>query len=118
MSASRKESDRGKAEKMLKEFHDCAQEMMDFIEKSPTCFHATANLKEMLDKEGFLELREAQEWSMEGGKGYYVTRNDSSLIAFRIPVLAPQVSILRHPTATLPRLKSRNRRKWLSRIFI
>ncbi len=89
MSASRKESDRGKAEKMLKEFHDCAQEMMDFIEKSPTCFHATANLKEMLDKEGFLELREAQEWSMEGGKGYYVTRNDSSLIAFRIPVLAP-----------------------------
>lgn len=69
----------------MKEYQKCAKEMLDFIEKSPTCFHAAANMKEMLSEAGFLELRETQEWQPAAGKGYFVTRNDSAVIAFRLP---------------------------------
>ncbi|MCM1189638.1 MAG: M18 family aminopeptidase [bacterium] len=59
--------------------------MLEFIERSPSCFHAVANAAKLLEEHGFCELRETQEWHVEAGKGYYVTRNDSSLIAFRLP---------------------------------
>ncbi len=61
------------------------KEMLAFIEKSPTCFHAVANIKEMLDNQGFVELAEKDGWEVRPGKCYYVVRNDSSLIAFCIP---------------------------------
>lgn len=69
----------------MKEYQECAEEMLDFIEKSPTCFQAVANLKADLEEWGFRELKETEEWEVESGKRYYVTRNDSSLIAFRLP---------------------------------
>lgn len=69
----------------MKEFIRCAKEMLEFIEKSPTCFHGVDNLKRMLREQGFSELRETESWETAPGEGYYVTRNDSSLIAFRIP---------------------------------
>ncbi len=73
----------------MKEYRECAEEMLEFIEKSPTSFHAAANLKEALKERGFWELKEKENWSLDGGKGYFVTRNDSSLIAFRIPERIP-----------------------------
>lgn len=69
----------------MNEYRECAREMLDFIEKSPSCFHAVANVAQMLETEGFRELTESQEWSLCPGEGYYVIRNGSSLIAFRLP---------------------------------
>lgn len=69
----------------MKEYQRCAKEMLEFIEKSPTCFHAVANLKAELAEQGFYELKESESWDIEAGAGYFVTRNDSSLIAFRVP---------------------------------
>lgn len=69
----------------MKEYQKCAKEMLSFVERSPSCFHATANIKRFLEEKGFQELREIDDWKAEASKGYYVTRNDSSLIAFRIP---------------------------------
>lgn len=69
----------------MKEHLKCAKEMLEFIEKSPTCFHAVANVKKLLEEQGFTELKEGQDWSVEVDSGYYVTRNDSSIIAFRTP---------------------------------
>lgn len=69
----------------MKEYLRCAREMLEFVEKSPSCFHAVANLKKQLKGQDFEELSETQDWKPEAGKGYYVTRNDSSLIAFRLP---------------------------------
>lgn len=74
----------------MKEYQKCAREMLEFIEKSPTCFHAVENLKRMLEKEGFRELREREEWETAPGGKYYVTRNDSSVIALRIPESEPK----------------------------
>lgn len=69
----------------MKEYMKCAREVLDFIEKSPSCFHAVANVKEMLQEQGFTEVKEAQKRELVPGEGYYVTRNDSALIAFRLP---------------------------------
>lgn len=69
----------------MNEYQKYSRDMMDFIEKSPTCYHAAAALKAALKEQGFQELEETADWSLDGGKGYFVTRNDSSLIAFRIP---------------------------------
>lgn len=59
--------------------------MLDFIEKSPTCFHAVANIGKMLEKAGFQKLQETEEWRIRKGGRYYTERNDSSVIAFAIP---------------------------------
>ena len=69
----------------MKEYTECAREMLEFIDKSPTCFQAVKNIGDMLSAAGLAELREADEWKLERGKGYFVTRNESSVIAFRIP---------------------------------
>ena len=69
----------------MKEYTECAREMLEFIDKSPTCFQAVKNIGDMLSAAGFAELREADEWKLEKGKGYFVTRNESSVIAFRLP---------------------------------
>ncbi len=66
-------------------YQETAKELIKFIEKSPTCFHAVASMKEILEKEGYTELKEADKWEIKKGGNYYVTRNDSSLIAFSVP---------------------------------
>lgn len=60
-----------------------SKKLLAFIEKSPTCYQAIACLKDQL--QGFTQLREEQEWTLRPGGAYYVTRNGSSLIAFRLP---------------------------------
>lgn len=69
----------------MKKYHECAREMLSFIQKSPTCFHAVENLKQMLKEEGFRELSEKDSWEMLPAGRYYVTRGGSSLIALRVP---------------------------------
>lgn len=57
---------------------------MTFIENSPSAFHAVYNLAQMCKENGFIELKENNKWEIEKGKSYYVTRNDSSIIAFHV----------------------------------
>ena len=69
----------------MNDFQKTAKKMLDFITKSPTCFHAAANIGELLGKAGFRELKENEEWKLKRGGRYYTKRNDSSIIAFAIP---------------------------------
>ena len=62
-----------------------SNQLLEFIEKSPTCFHAVDTLKNMLNAYGFEGLQESQLWNIKAGGKYYVTRNGSSLIAFVVP---------------------------------
>ena len=66
-------------------FKETAKELLEFIEKSPSCFHAVKTMKDMLNAEGFEEIKEADKWELSKGGKYYVTRNDSSIIAFVMP---------------------------------
>ncbi len=61
---------------------DFNTELLGFLESSPTPFHATSELAGDLEKNGFQRLDEADVWALEKGKKYYLTRNDSSVIAF------------------------------------
>lgn len=65
-------------------YSDISARMLDFIDASPTCFHVVDNIKKKLKEHGFKELSEDKEWKLTPGN-YYVTRNDSSIISFRIP---------------------------------
>jgi len=57
--------------------------LCDFIDASPTCFHAADNIREYLAAHGALPLDEREEWRLEPGVAYYLARGASSVIAFR-----------------------------------
>ena len=59
--------------------------LFSYIESSPTAFHAVSSAQELLLSAGFSQLKEGDSWKLEQGKGYFVTRGLSSLIAFRLP---------------------------------
>ena len=61
------------------------QELFQFIAASPTAFHAAAQAADRLRAAGFRPLSEGEPWTLEPNQGYYVSRNRSSLIAFRVP---------------------------------
>lgn len=61
------------------------QELFSFIESSPTAFHTVETMKQMLDAEGYQQLLESRAWELQAGGKYYVMRNGTSLLAFRIP---------------------------------
>ena len=60
------------------------QGLIDFLQASPTPFHATASLAMRLEAAGYQRLDERETWRTEAGGRYYVTRNDSSIIAFKL----------------------------------
>ena len=64
---------------------DHLQAMMGFIKSSPTAFHAVASICAALEESGYVALNEGEAWQLSAGGKYYVTRNLSSLIAFRMP---------------------------------
>lgn len=69
----------------MQKFLDSTKALLEFIEKSPTAFHAAANAGRLLEEKGFVRLLEHEKWELEKGGRYYVTRNASSVIAFVVP---------------------------------
>ena len=59
--------------------------LLDFINHSPSCYHAAAGVADALQKAGYTQLREQDPWQMEAGGKYFVIRGGASLIAFRVP---------------------------------
>lgn len=64
---------------------DISRDLIHFIAKSPSVFHAVRGIKAALLYAGFEEIREEDTWHIEKGKKYVVTRGGSALIAFTIP---------------------------------
>ncbi len=63
------------------------QGLLDFIKQSPTPFHAVQTMADILQNAGFKRLSEKEAWNISNqqtGSSYFVTRNDSSLIAFTL----------------------------------
>ncbi len=58
------------------------QELLQFLGASPTPFHAVEAMVEPLLSAGFERLNEADHWVLVPGSRYFVTRNDSSILAF------------------------------------
>lgn len=62
--------------------HRFNQGLLDFLQASPTAFHACAQIVQQLQHAGFIRLNEGDAWQLEAGQRYVVTRNDSSVLAF------------------------------------
>ena len=62
-----------------------AQFLLRFIEDCPTAYGTVDTIKKMLIERGFTELLEHRPWQLGAEQGYFVTRNGSSIIAFRTP---------------------------------
>ena len=50
---------------------DFNQDLIDFIQASPTPFHATAEMQRRLQDAGFERLQENQKWQLIAGKNMY-----------------------------------------------
>ena len=61
-----------------------AQDLLDFIDASPSPWHAVATCKQRLLAAGFVRLEEFDRWQLEAGGRYFVIRGGSSIIAFTI----------------------------------
>lgn len=65
------------------------QDLLNFIDRSPTPFHAVEEMKIRLLDKGYSELKEPNAWSLAPQGKYFLARNGSSLIAF-IAGIKPQ----------------------------
>ena len=67
-------------------YRKISEELLAFLNASPSCFHAVKNMADTLESKGFTKLCEEEKWALAPGGSYFVTRNDSSIIAFTIPI--------------------------------
>ena len=68
----------------LKQAHSQAQDLLDFIDASPSPWHAVDTAVQRLSKHGYRALDESQAWQLKAGLGYYVVRGGASIIAFHL----------------------------------
>ena len=61
------------------------QDLFSFLAAGVSPFHAAAEAARLLDAAGYSRLEEADYWNLEAGRGYYVTRNNSAVVAWRVP---------------------------------
>ena len=61
-----------------------AKDCLHFIDASLSCFHAVKEMSKRQDEKGYVQLKEQDEWKLAKGGKYYVTRNQSSILAFNI----------------------------------
>ncbi|MBB5183528.1 M18 family aminopeptidase [Catenisphaera adipataccumulans] len=61
-----------------------SQELLDFIQSSPSMFHTVKTVRTELEQAGFTYLPEGSRWALEKGGKYYTIRNHSSIIAFTV----------------------------------
>lgn len=58
--------------------------MLSYLQDSPSPFHAVKGLQDKLHAKGFEPLYEDSSWELRANGRYYVTRNDSAIIAFKV----------------------------------
>lgn len=58
------------------------QHLLDFIDQSPSPWHAVATIEAEIEKFQFIRLDETAKWKLRPGRRYYVVRDDSSIILF------------------------------------
>ena len=62
------------------------KDLLAFLDASPSAFNAIKGFEATLSKNGFEKLKESEDYVLKGGKSYYVIRNSSSILAFKVPL--------------------------------
>ena len=82
------------------------RELFDFIAHCPTAYHTVQTVCDALSAAGYTPLAESAPFSLTAGKGYFVTRGSSSVIAFRAPKdFAGFVIAAAHGDSPAPKIK-------------
>lgn len=68
---------------------DPAADLLAFIDRSPSPYHAVAECLGRLEAAGFEPLGEGDAWSLAPGDARTVVRGDGSLLAFQVGALSP-----------------------------
>eukprot|EP00111_Clytia_hemisphaerica_P018726 TCONS_00055342-protein len=63
---------------------ESAEELVKFVNGSPSPYHAVDQCIQRLDASGFQRLDERHSWELAKGGKYYLTRNDSTIFAFAV----------------------------------
>ncbi len=58
------------------------QQLLDFIDASPSPWHVVNSMEAQLAARQFVRLDEREKWTLQPGGRYYVVRDDSSIIVF------------------------------------
>ncbi len=61
------------------------EKFVEFLNNSHCAFWAVNEIEKQLIAAGFIKLKENSTWNLENNRYYYVVRNQSSIIAFKIP---------------------------------
>ena len=77
----------------------------EFLDTSLTSYHATRNCEEILNENGFQKLSLKESWNLQEGGKYYLTKNQSALIAFKIGDLKDYIFNIQTAHADSPSLK-------------
>ncbi len=67
---------------MVEEKYKLADDLIDFIDASPSPFHVVRNIKAALLRRGYKELYPGEQWDLRRAAKYFVSKNDSAIIAF------------------------------------
>ena len=59
-----------------------ARDLLNFIDASPSPWHAVQTVADRLQRSGFVALREDERWQLAPGGRYYVIRGGASIVAF------------------------------------
>lgn len=62
-----------------------ANDLLQFIDASPTAFHAVETIENQLKKHNFVALNEDKLWQITANTNYYIKRADASIIIFKTP---------------------------------
>lgn len=81
-------------------FQSITKEMLSFIQNSPSVYHVAYNILQACLQQGFILLREQEEWKLEPGGKYIVIRNDSAILAFTVPSVSLEAIKGFHITAS------------------
>lgn len=65
-------------------------QLLAFLDGSPTAWHAVDAMSTQLEEAGFKKLSEGDTWKLSSGGHYYVVRNGSSICAFVLPKATPE----------------------------
>lgn len=63
---------------------EAVADLLDYIDRSPTPYHAVQQTARRLEGAGFRQVFETDLWEHEPGSRKYVVRNDGSLVAFEV----------------------------------
>ncbi len=66
----------------MREAKQQAQDLLDFIDASPSPWHVIATIEQRLANFGCVKLAETEPWQLQAGGRYYTVRDGSSIVIF------------------------------------